>query len=225
MSSKKRTSSEGNVNKNALDDLHINTSYLAKLITNTSYLAKLPTNTSYPANLIINYLAKPKQTNSIKTYIIKTYFYLPLPDMDTSSGNAKQGIRVSLTEQYEARVASTLEKVDPNRAKARATLKEDEMEVEALDGEWSGYTEPMPSTSQSYTDAPVLTLRERVPGSTGCDDEDKELDQSFRSDKIDFIVVQRDLKPDEVTADGVLMGPADVDWSIPDRWNTRTSWV
>ena len=100
--------------------------------------------------------------------------------MDTSShAPAKKGIRASLTAQYDARVASTFEKVDPNRAKARAALKDEDMEVEELSGEWDGYKEPLPSTSQAYADAPLLTLRELMPGATGGDDEDRELDQSF----------------------------------------------
>ena len=135
--------------------------------------------------------------------------------MDTST--AKKSIRASLTEQYEARVASTLEKVDPNRAKARGILKEEDLDVEALEGEWDGYKEPLPQEPQGYESAPTLTLRELMPGATGGDDEDRELDLSFRADRIEFMVVRRKLSPPEVEADAVLKDPADVDWSIPDQ--------
>ena len=133
--------------------------------------------------------------------------------MDTSSSTAKKSIRASLTAQYEARVASTLEKVDPNQAKARAVLQDESMEIEALEGEWDGYKDhPLPQEPQGYEGAPTLTL----PGTTGGDDDDRELDLSFRADRIEFIVVQRKLSPPEVEADTVLKGPADVYWSILD---------
>ena len=151
------------------------------------------------------------------TYL-NTYLYsLALSDMDTSSSTAKKTIRASLSAQYDARVASTLEKVDPNRAKAKAALsKDDHIETEAVDGEWDGYKEPLPTTSQDYTETPLLTLRELMPGATGGDDEDHQLDQSFRADRIEFIVTHRRLTNAEKEADMVLKDAADVDWSIPD---------
>ena len=76
--------------------------------------------------------------------------------MDTSNASAKKSIRASLTEKYEARVATTLEKVDPNRAKARAVLKEDELVVEDMDGEWGGYKEPLRQEKRSYLETPSL---------------------------------------------------------------------
>ena len=58
-------------------------------------------------------------------------------------------------------------------------------------------------------DTPLLT-----PGLTG-GDEDRDLDQTFRSDKIEFMIVHRQLDPDEVCEGSVLKDPADVDWAIP----------
>ena len=137
--------------------------------------------------------------------------------MDTSSSK-KKTLRASLTEPYEARVATTLEKVDPNRAKARAILKDEEtMEVESLDGEWDGYKETLPSDAKAYIDTPLLTLRQLMPGSSGGDEDDQDLDQSFRADKIEFMVVRRPLTPAEKQADTVLVDPGDVDWSIPEQ--------
>ena len=102
------------------------------------------------ANLPNTYLILSYATNKrILTYPI-TYLCLShfLTDMDTST-RAKKSIRASLTAQYEARVADTLERVDPNRAKARAALQDQDMEVEALDGEWNGYKEPLPTEPDS----------------------------------------------------------------------------
>ena len=97
--------------------------------------------------------------------------------MDTSSGTqAKKSIRESLTAQYDERVATTLERVDPNRAKAKEMLKEDKMETEAMAGEWEGYSEPLPEPQETYMDAPLLTLRQLMPGATGGDEEDPDLD-------------------------------------------------
>ena len=110
-----------------------------------------------------------------------------------------------------------MEKVDPNWAKARSVLKEEDMEVEALDGEWDGYKEPLPQETPSYMDAPLLTIRQLMPGSTGEDEDDRELDQSFRADKIEFMVVQRKLSAAEKEAD-TLTGPS------RNRMSTRTSW-
>ena len=160
-------------------------------------------------------------TNQTHTYL-NTYLYKPplsftLSDMDTSSTTAKKTIRANLTAQYDARVASTLEKVDPNRAKAKAALgQDDHIEVESMEGEWGGYKDPLPSTSQEYSETPLLTLRELMPGATGGDDKDPQLDQSFRADRIEFIVTRRKLTKEENEVDMVLKDAADVDWSIPD---------
>ena len=101
------------------------------------------------------YQIKPnlEKYNSLATYIdtkhnkpnlsktnLPSYTYLP--DMDTSG--VKKSLRASLTEQYEARVAETTEKIDPNRAKANAILKDDEMEVEPLTGCVDAFKEPLP---------------------------------------------------------------------------------
>ena len=147
--------------------------------------------------------------------------------MDTSSSaTKKKTIRASLTEQYEERVATTLEKVDPNRAKARAILKdEEEMEHESLDGEWDGYKEALPNDTQPYLETPLLTLRQLMPGSSGGDEEDQDLDQSFRADKIEFMVVRRPLTPDEARAETVLVDPGDVDWTIPEQADYELSLI
>ena len=48
-----------------------------------------------------------------------------------------------------------------------------------------------------------------MPGSTAQDDDNDDLVQSFRADKIEFLVMIRDASPDE------LVDPAEVDWDIP----------
>ena len=137
--------------------------------------------------------------------------------MDTSS-SARKNILASLTAQYDERVASTLERVDSHRAKAKAVLKDDNMEVEALTGEWDAYTEPLPDAAPTtYMEALLLTLRELMPGSTGSYGDDQELDQTFRANRIEFIMAHRKLCREEVEADMVLKDPTDVDWSIPDQ--------
>ena len=62
--------------------------------------------------------------------------------MDTAT--AKKTLHASLTAQYEARVAETTERVDPNWAKDNAALNEDNMEVEPLTGVFGGFKEPLP---------------------------------------------------------------------------------
>ena len=60
-----------------------------------------------------------------------------------------------------------------------------------------------------------MTLRELMPGDTGEGDDDSELDQSFRADKIEFLVMQRNLAEEETKADPVLENVGEVDWNIP----------
>ena len=171
-----------------------------------NYLVKLPNLTKTETN----YLSNLTLTNN-------THLILTIPDMDTSSGAARKSIRASLTAQFDERVASTLEKVDPNRAKARSVIQDEEhIESESLEGEWEAYKEPLPSASTEYKDAPLLTLRDLMPGTTG-DDDEPDLDQTFRADRIEFIVVHRPLCREEVEADCVLKDAADVDWSIPNH--------
>ena len=56
-----------------------------------------------------------------------------------------------------------------------------------------------------------------MPGSTGDQDDDRELDNTFRADRIDFILVQRPLTVDEAKVGGQIEDPADVDWAIPSQ--------
>ena len=53
-----------------------------------------------------------------------------------------------------------------------------------------------------------------MPGSTGDRDNDGDLDQAFRGDKVKFLVMQRKLTPNEIKTDGVLEDVADLDWGI-----------
>ena len=79
-----------------------------------------------------------------------------------SSGAAvRKSIRASPTAQYDERVASTLEKVDPNRARAKAVLKDDNMEVESLTGEWDAYTNPLRRRRPRMTEEALKNLLQR----------------------------------------------------------------
>ena len=96
--SKKRSSHEGT--HKSLKPSYI----LANILTQLSYVTKLIYLATKPEN-IYTYLA-----------LVITYLYLnSLPDMNTSTGSsARKSLCDSLTAQYDERVASTLEKVDPN---------------------------------------------------------------------------------------------------------------
>ena len=56
-----------------------------------------------------------------------------------------------------------------------------------------------------------------MPGSTGADEEDGELDQSFRADKLEFLVMTRNFTAAERDAEMVTEDTGDVDWDIPTR--------
>ena len=56
-----------------------------------------------------------------------------------------------------------------------------------------------------------------MPGSTGADEEDGDLDQSFRADKIEFLVMSRNITEAERDGEMVIEEVGDVDWDIPTR--------
>ena len=85
------------------------------------------------------------------------------------------------------------------------------MTVEELSGTWGTYKDPLPAESTNYMDAPLMTLRDLMPGDTGKKDDDPELDKSFRADKVEFMVVQRILTADEAREHAVIEDAADVD--------------
>ena len=136
--------------------------------------------------------------------------------MDTNDVSAvKKNARATISKLYDARVAATTEKIDPLRAKANAALKDvDNFEVEKLDGQWGADTVPH-ATAANPEEVPLMTLRQLMPGSTGDEDEDRELDTAYKADKIEFIVVQRPLTANEEKAGNAIEDPADVDWTIP----------
>ena len=135
--------------------------------------------------------------------------------MDTSSGPSKRSLRADINHKYEQRVAETTERVDPNRANARSILKDvTDGEVTPFEGAFTAPKDAPKPTPHTYLDAPLLTLRQLIPGSTA-EDDDKELDQSFRADKIEFLVMIWQATPQEVTDDGVVEDAGDVDWDIP----------
>ena len=135
--------------------------------------------------------------------------------MDTNDATAvKRNARATLSRLYDARVAATTEKIDPMRAKANAALKDvDKFEVEKLSGQWGSDT--IPKAPEDNWEIPLLTLRQLMPGATGDQDDSRELDLSFKADRIDFIVVQRPLTVNEKREGCAIEDPADVDWTIP----------
>ena len=139
--------------------------------------------------------------------------------MDTTSAPAKRNLRASITRKYDERVAATTEKLDPHRARAKELLKDVEDGVTTpIDGTFSASKEPSKLAAPlAYKDAPLLTLRELMPGNTGDDDEDGVLDQSFRADKIEFLVMVRDATANERVADMVIEEVGEVDWDIPTK--------
>ena len=139
--------------------------------------------------------------------------------METSAGPSKRNVRADITRKYDERVAATTAIVDPNRAKARDILRDvNDGEVTDFEGTFIAPKEPPKVQGpKSYLDAPLLTLRELMPGSTGEGDETGELDQAFRADRIEFLVMVRDINEAEKVADAVIMDAGDVDWDIPDK--------
>ena len=175
----------------------------------------------------------PNKTTLVKPCLIPpiltkqpTYLAILTPNlilltaMDTGGATAsssKRNTRLDISKQYDARVAATTEKVDPFRAKANAALKNVDYEVEPLSGQWGADTVPQAPAAMNPEDAPLLTLRQLMPGSTGSQEEDRELDNAFWADRIEFILVQRPLTSDEANVGGQIEDAADVDWTIPSK--------
>ena len=132
--------------------------------------------------------------------------------MDTSSGPAKRNVRADITRKYDERVAET---IDPHRAKARDILRDvTDGEVVDFEGTFTAPKDPPKyEEPKSYLDAPLLLM----PGSTGEGDDDGELDQAFRADKIEFLVMVRNVTEDERRDDAVLKDAGEVDWDIPSK--------
>ena len=184
------------------------TKYLNVILTSLpSYLA-----TKY-LNVILTSIPSYILTSTLTSHILS----FSTPDMDTSA--PKRNIRADLTKLYEARVAETTKKVDPHRATAREKLGDtDNFEKEPLVGSYVAATvQPKPQPPQSFLEAPLLTLRELMPGNTGDEDPEGDLDQSFRADRIECLVMHRPLTEGEKQLDGVIENPGDVDWSIPEK--------
>lgn len=152
------------------------------------------------------------------TYLIPIPL-LPLPAMDTSAGpSSKRSLRERITRQYEDPVAQTTEKLDLNRAKAQELLGDvNNFELEAIDGTFTAPTQRASTTQVDYLDAPLIMLRELMPGNTGNGDDDSKLDQAFRANKIEFLVLQRALTPEEKKANHILEDVGSIDWSIPNQ--------
>ena len=161
-------------------------------------------------------------TPSYKLHVYLNYTYLPrplsplIPAMDTNDVSAvKRNAQATISRLYDARVAATTERLDPLRAKARATLKDvDNFEVEKLDGQWGTDTVPK-APAANAEDAPMLSLRQLMPGSTGDEDEDTELDIKYKADKIEFMLVQRPLTDVEQIEGHAIEDASDMDWAIP----------
>ena len=130
-------------------------------------------------------------TNQKKTLAKNSSSLTYLPAMDTGESTApKRNTRLDITKLFDARVAATTERVDPLRAKANAALKDvDNFEVEKLSGKWGADTVPQAPAAPDPENAPLLTLRQLMPGSTGDQDDDRELDNAFRADRIEFILL------------------------------------
>ena len=125
-------------------------------------------------------------------------------------------MRADITRKYEERVAATTEKVDPNRAKARNLLRDvEDGEVSAFEGAFTAPKDAPKEAPPSYLDAPLLTLRQLMPGSAAQDDDDDDLDLSFRANKVEFLVMVRGITEDEAKANTILEDASVIDWDIP----------
>ena len=152
-----------------------------------TYSASIPTKVIVlpPTLTYQNPKIKSEPRHSYSTYAYLLFFSVPLLDMDTLAGPSNQSLCADITWKYEDRVATITKKVDPNCAKARVFLSDiDNLELEEVEGTVSAPTQNTNEAKVAYMEALFLTLRDLMPGSTGVGNEDRELDQSFRADKI-----------------------------------------
>ena len=119
-------------------------------------------------------------------------------------------IREKLTHVYTKRKKETREKRDEGRAKPSVAFRVDTSNA----GEKVKDTTVPLLAPTKLADAPTLSLKDLVPEADRRQIEEQGQDESFRTDRIEFVVVEREVTPGE---GDFAARPEDLEWEFPDR--------
>ena len=134
-------------------------------------------------------------------------------DSDDELPGAKRNmtsLREKLTNVYQKKTKETREKRDENRTTPSVAFRVDKSHAgEKVKSTTVPLLEPV-----KLVDAPTLSLKDLVPESDKYGIESQGQDESFKSDRIEFVVVEREIDEDEQVAMG---SDRDYEWEIPSR--------
>ena len=119
-------------------------------------------------------------------------------------------IREKLTHVYTKRTKETREKRDEGRVKPSVAWR-----VDTSNAGEKVRTAAVPLLAPTkLADAPTLSLKDLVPEADRRELEEQGQDESFRSDRIEFVVVEREIVPGE---EDTALRPEELEWEFPER--------
>ena len=123
---------------------------------------------------------------------------------------AMTSIREKLTHVYNKRTKKTREKRDKGRVKPSVEFRIDTSNA----GEKVKTTTVPLLAPTKLADAQTLSLKDLVPEADRRELEEQGQDESFRTDRIEFVVVEREIVPGE---GDIAARPEDLEWEFPER--------
>ena len=118
-------------------------------------------------------------------------------------------MRATVTHQFDAKVKAVRKARNPEKEEVEFVTEELDIEVKCPTG-----AKPRPLAKPE--DAPMVTLRSLMPGSArSADPNDHSLNEEFRADSIEFLVVRRKAEKDEVDCGQPLEDINEAAWEIP----------
>ena len=135
-------------------------------------------------------------------------------DSDDDLPGAKRNmtsLREKLTHVYQKKTKETREKRDEDRTTPSVAFRVDKTHAgKKVKSTTVPLLEPV-----KLADAPTLSLKDLVPEQDKYGIESQGQDESFRSDRIEFVVVERELEAGEATT--ISGSDRDYEWEIPER--------
>ena len=119
-------------------------------------------------------------------------------------------IREKLTHVYTKRTKETREKRDEGRTKPSDAFRVDKSNA----GEKVKDTTVPLLAPTKLADAPTLSLKDLVPEADRRELEEQGQDESFKTDRIEFVVVEREVTPGE---EDIAVRADELEWEFPER--------
>ena len=135
-------------------------------------------------------------------------------DSDEEMPNAKRAtpsLREKLTQVYQRKTKETRTKHDEDRTKPSVAFRVDATHA----GEKVKKSTVPLLTPTKLADAPTLSLKDLVPEQDDLDLDGQGQPESFKTDRIEFVIVEREVDPEDTGASSKT--DRDYEWEIPDR--------